>query len=103
MYGIDAMHRLINELIECGSLLKNLTAGIVGGGFIKGNGNSAEVAGMNITCARNILSEFHIPVNLENTGGTHGRKLVFYTETGVINVGMIGGAVLEKDFNALSR
>jgi len=81
-YGMYAMELLIGELIKHGAKRKNLAAKVFGGGnileFRKSNG---DVTDSNIRFAKKCLELEGIPIQKEDLGGYHGRKIMFFTDT----------------------
>jgi chemotaxis receptor (MCP) glutamine deamidase CheD len=48
-----------------------------------------------------VLSDFHIPVKAQHTGGSQGRKIVFNTLTGKVQMKLLQktGAVVNAEIN----
>ncbi|HEY2512561.1 MAG TPA: chemotaxis protein CheD [Polyangiaceae bacterium] len=83
-FGVVACARLIEELVALGSDRRTLEAKVFGGAcVIRSLSTSGVHLGLkNVAVARAVLEQHHIPIAAEETGGTHGRKLVFLTDTG---------------------
>ena len=83
-YGNIAMERLIKEMEYKGATKKNMQAKIFGGA------NQVHwtlnVGQRNMLIAKKILEEEGIKVMAESTGGAKGRKLIFDTNTGVVQM-----------------
>lgn len=81
-YGMFAMELLIGEIIKLGARREKLQAKLFGGGrvlaFRKEDGNVTE---SNIGFARKFLELEGIPTVKQDVGGTHGRKILFFTDT----------------------
>ena len=94
-YGNVAIEKLIDRMYSLGSRKKDLKAKIFGGGAVLKKSNGAmNIGERNIITAMDILSEERIPIISSAVGGHYGRKIKFYTETGVVLVKV----VKEKSF-----
>lgn len=68
----------------------NLKAKIFGGSQkFNAKTDSLKVGAQNVVVAQQILEEQKIHIVNANTGGAYGRKLYFYTDTGVIMMKLI--------------
>ncbi|SMO57949.1 chemotaxis protein CheD [Saccharicrinis carchari] len=84
-YGNIAIDKLIDRLLFLGSKSENLQAKIFGGGEIMHTGNAKTMIGeRNIRIAHLMLDERKIPVVASSTGGSRGRKIIFFTDTGEV-------------------
>lgn len=91
-YGDYAIHLLVQQMVEMtGAKVESFRAKIVGGAA--GLGDSQNQAGPgNTKIAEAILSKLKIPVSGRDVGGSRGRKILFHTGTGRLQV-----AQLEKE------
>ena len=84
-YGNIAIEKMIGKLIEYGSKKNNLQAKIFGGAnLFKHQNTQFKIGERNIEIAINVLKEYKIILNNQNTGGNYGRKIIFNTETGIV-------------------
>lgn len=82
-YGNVAIPKLILEMLEKGSMKKDLIAKVFGGATMLGEGSSVFQTGeKNMAVADRLLKEFGIPVTASSTGGDRGRKIWFDPATG---------------------
>lgn len=91
LYADTAIDALLKELhYEGGS--HNAIAKMVGGAcmFPVYNGTYAGIGEQNITVIRRILKKMFIPVAGEDVGGTHGRSVEFYLDSGRVVVKALG-------------
>ncbi len=83
-YGNIAIERLIVEMVSAGAKKARLVAKLVGGASLLGNSVTTRlsIGDQNVAVARQALEKHAIPINAEQTGGQHGRKLLFHTGNG---------------------
>jgi len=83
-YGNTAMTRLLETMIERGASVRRLMAKIVGGASVLDAFNSARrsIGDQNVIVARDFLRAHEIRIAGDQTGGRHGRKLLFHTGNG---------------------
>ena len=83
-YGNAAMEQLLDEMIGRGALAARMVAKVFGGAcVIPGfTGPRQAIGAQNTEAALNFLAAHDIPVRGEQTGGCHGRKLLFHTGSG---------------------
>lgn len=79
-YGNVAVWSLIRMMVEDGSKIKNLEAQIIGGAH-NPELSHQNMGQENVRIARRILTREKIAVTSEDTGGSKGRKVVYYTHT----------------------
>ncbi len=84
-YGMYAMELLIGDLLTLGAERKHLRAKIFGGGnvlhFRKTEG---DIPYSNIQFSKKFLAMEQIPLLTMDVGGTVGRKIFFFTDTGKV-------------------
>jgi len=84
-YGNIAIKKIIDKMVEMGSIPKNIEAKIFGGGeVIETQSNLFKIGERNIEIAINTLKEHKIKITGQSVGGKSGRKIRFNTETGVV-------------------
>ena len=89
-YGNLSIIRILEELLLLGSKYENVVAKVYGGAqVITGMPTNFHIGKRNIQLANDILKEFKIPVLFSDVGGNIGRKIVFNTFTGEVELHMI--------------
>lgn len=83
-YGNIAIPVLLEQLIRLGCAPQRLVAKIFGGGRVLKtlSGKNGQIGENNIRLAETMLMSLKIPIVGRDTGGTWGRKLVFFTKDG---------------------
>jgi len=85
-FGIYAMERLINKLLELGALHKNLEAKIFGGANLLKSFTIANVGRSNANFVRNYLNQINIPILAEDLLDNYPRKIYFFPYQGKVLV-----------------
>ena len=85
-FGTIATPRLIQRLCDRSARLADLRAAVIGGGRPVFALKAATVGDENIAVALSVLREYGIRVVRQETGGAHGRKLLFNTASGALIV-----------------
>jgi chemotaxis protein CheD len=89
-FGNIAIMKLIEKMLELGADRHNLQAKVFGGGdMLKATSALMNIGQRNIVLAQDMLRDERIPVISSDTGGKHGRKLLFNTQTGVVLVKLL--------------
>lgn len=89
-FGNIAIGKLIDRMIELGADRNQLQAKVFGGGdMLKATSAFMNIGQRNIVLAEDLLREARIPIVGADTGGKHGRKLVFNTKSGVVLVKLL--------------
>lgn len=83
-YGNIAIEKLLERMLELGSLKKSLIAKIFGGADQLGDHGIYGIGRRNVVVAHETLSAFKIPVVASSVGGDTGRKIRFNTGTGQV-------------------
>jgi chemotaxis protein CheD len=83
-FGDMATAALLEKLLWVGGRVENLTAKVFGGAAIFQNQNryAVSLGARNVAAALELLKNAGIPVVAQQTGGSHGRKLIFNTDDG---------------------
>ncbi len=90
-YGNIAIEKLITKMQDLGSKKKDIKAKVFGGGAVlSATAKSLNIGEQNIMVALDILQQERIPIISSAVGGNSGRKLRYYTETGVVLVKLVG-------------
>jgi chemotaxis protein CheD len=79
-YGVNAMERLINDLLKGGARRDRLQAKLFGGARI--GANLKDIGGSNAIFARDFLRTEDITLVAESLGGTSARRITFHPTTG---------------------
>jgi chemotaxis protein CheD len=79
-----ATAELLRKLRRLGSRTQDLTAKVFGGSalFQTQNRYAASLGAQNVAAALRLMKDAGIPVAVQETGGTQGRKIVFNTDDG---------------------
>jgi chemotaxis protein CheD len=86
-YGTIAIPKMIEKMIELGSVKRNLQAKIFGGGEVFGKPNALmNIGERNILIAQSLLEKEHIQIVSADVGGMAGRKIVYDLFTGNVFV-----------------
>lgn len=89
-FGNIAIMKLIEKMIGHGADRRHLQAKIFGGGdVLKATIAFMNIGDRNITLARDMLADEKIRIVSADTGGKHGRKLLYNTQTGVVLVKLL--------------
>jgi len=84
-YGNIAIEKLLKGMLELGCQKRNLIAKVFGGAALWENQPGLlRVGDRNAELARDMLSEYQIPIVGSDLLGGQGRKLIFNTETGSV-------------------
>ena len=92
-FADSAIIELVNQLARIGASRKLLTAKIAGGAHMFGNTQSNDmlkIGERNAAASLAILKQLGIPVQANDTGGTHGRTIELYTENGSLKIRTVG-------------
>lgn len=96
-YSETAIPFLIKELMEAGSLKRNLKAKIAGGATMFKNVESSlmgEIGKNNIRSVKEVLALNNIELVAEDVGADYGRTIDFYLETGELRIKTIGRDII---------
>lgn len=92
--GIPAM---IEEAVRLGAQKSRLQAKLAGGAnlFPNLNVNSVSIGEQNVVAVMEHLAKYQIPISGKDVEGSHGRKMRFFVENGVVTVTAIGKEPIE--------
>lgn len=79
-FGVNAMEKLINEMLKAGASRVRLQAKLFGGARM--SANLADIGSANAAFAESFLQDEGIPVLSKSTGGNSARRLVYTPSTG---------------------
>lgn len=90
-----ATHSLIVQLVQAGAAPHRLRAKVYGGACILTSGfeSKNDLGAANVRVARELLAAERIPIEHEETGGMHGRKLFYQSATGVTTVAKVSRVI----------
>jgi chemotaxis protein CheD len=79
-----ATKALLEKVLRLGCRRPNLRAKIFGGGsmFLNPNRGAVSLGAQNVAAALALMKDARIPVSVQETGGTQGRRVVFNTDDG---------------------
>lgn len=84
-YGNVAIEKMLNEMLRKGAVKRNMVAKIFGGAHQLNRQTDGFLIGKrNAELAVNILEEARIRIATQQTGGSRGRHLQFFSHTGEV-------------------
>ena len=83
-FGVNAMEKLINELLKSGASRSNLKAKLFGGARM--SATLGDIGGQNAAFAHAFLTNEEIPCLSESIGGTLARRILFRPTTGQVKL-----------------
>jgi len=89
----SAVIELINQLVRIGASRSSLVAKIAGGAHMFGrsqNSDMLKIGERNAAAGLAILRQLSIPVQANDTGGSHGRTIELNIETGALRIKTVG-------------
>jgi len=89
----SAVIELINQLVRIGASRASLVAKIAGGAHMFGrsqNSDMLKIGERNAAAGLAILRQLSIPVQANDTGGTHGRTIELNIDTGALKIRTVG-------------
>jgi len=89
----SAVIELINQLVRIGASRNALVAKIAGGAHMFGrsqNSDMLKIGERNAAAGLAILRQLSIPVQANDTGGSHGRTIELNIETGALKIKTVG-------------
>jgi len=89
----SAVIELINQMVRIGASRASLVAKIAGGAHMFGgssNSDMLKIGERNAAAGLAILKQLSIPVQANDTGGTHGRTIELDTDTGALKIRAVG-------------
>lgn len=94
-YGDIAIDVLVERMLSAGADRSTLVAKIFGGAEQFGKDSSYSVGRNNIEVAEQQLRRHGIPIVSASTGGPHGRKIIYHSDTGVVKMKYLNQQVLQ--------
>lgn len=83
-YGNIAIDKLIERMLENGSMVQNIKAKIFGGKSDDTKDSVYNIGQRNSDFAEEYLSDLNIPIVSKSIGGNKGRKILYNTHTGEV-------------------
>lgn len=84
---------LLQKMGEYGASVSNIVAKLAGGAQMfsfSGSSDMIRIGQRNVEATKAVLQQFRIPVISEDTGGSYGRTIEFYSEDGRLMIKTIG-------------
>lgn len=87
-YADTGIEALLREMLGKGASIKNMVAKMAGGArmFEYYKDKEISIGEMNIECIKGVLKRMDIPLIGKDIGGSHGRNVVFYLDSGRVLV-----------------
>ena len=92
-FADSAIIELINQIVRLGASRNSLVAKIAGGAHMFGHSQNSDIMKIgerNAKASLAILGQLRIPIQANDTGGTHGRTIELYTDTGALKIKTVG-------------
>jgi chemotaxis protein CheD len=92
-FADSAIIELVNQLARAGVPRGSLVAKIAGGAHMFGrtqNNDILKIGERNTTASIAILKQLRIPIKADDTGGSHGRTIELYMDTGALKIRTVG-------------
>jgi len=92
-FADSAIIELVNQLARIGAPRNGLIAKIAGGAHMFGktqNNDMLKIGERNAAASLAILRQLGIPVQANDTGGSHGRTIELYIDTGALKIKSVG-------------
>ena len=102
-YGIHAMELLVNKMLKCGALKKEIRAKVFGGGNVlsslNGSSNLGSIGDINVRFIQEFLKKERIPLIAADLGGEQGRVIHFSSKDYSVHVRKVKSTVTKKVSN----
>ena len=92
-FADSAIIELVNQITRLGAARGSLVAKIAGGAHMFGHAQNSDIMKIgerNARASMAILSQLRIPVQANDTGGSHGRTIELYIDTGALKIKTVG-------------
>ena len=92
-FADSAIIELVNQLSRIGASRGALVAKIAGGAHMFGRSQSNDmlkIGERNAAASLAILNQLRIPIQANDTGGTHGRTIELYMDSGQLKIRTVG-------------
>ena len=88
-FADTAIDELINRMVVAGANSYSIKEKIAGGAQMfafQSNSDAVCIGQQNVEAVKNKLKKENIPILAEDCGGSHGRTIVFYPQTGKLSI-----------------
>ena len=88
-YADTALPELVDMVTKAGANRTKLVAKMAGGAQMfnfGGNSDTMRIGPRNVEACKDVLKKLGIRIVAEDTGGSHGRTIELYTDTGVLTI-----------------
>ena len=85
--------KLLEEMVKLGAKRNKIVSKIAGGAQMFNFNDASDImkiGSRNVSAAKETLKKLNIPLIAEDTGGSYGRTIELYSETGILLVRTIG-------------
>ena len=92
-FADSAIIELVKQMTRVGASRAALVAKIAGGAHMFGNtqnNDMLKIGERNAAASVAILKQLGIPIHANDTGGTHGRTIELYIDTGALKIKTVG-------------
>lgn len=92
-FADSAIIELLNQITRIGATRNQLVAKIAGGAHMFGraqNNDMLKIGERNAAASLAILKQLGIPVQANDTGGSHGRTIELYVDSGALKIKSVG-------------
>jgi chemotaxis protein CheD len=92
-FADSAIIELVNQMSRIGATRSSLVAKIAGGAHMFGrtqNNDMLKIGERNAAASLAILKQLGIPVQANDTGGSHGRTIELYIDSGALKIRSVG-------------
>lgn len=88
--------KLLEDMQKLGANKNRIVCKIAGGSQMFNFNDSSDImriGSRNVTATKEVLKSLNIPIIAEDTGGSYGRTIELYSETGVLLIKTIGSGI----------
>ncbi|WP_372994042.1 chemotaxis protein CheD [Lutispora sp.] len=92
-FADTGISKLLNDMIVMGAKKSRIISKVAGGAQMFNFNDSSDImriGARNVQAVKETLKNLNIPLISEDTGGSYGRTIEFYSETGMLLVKTIG-------------
>ena len=92
-FADTGIEKLLNDMIKMGAKQSKIISKIAGGAQMFNFNDTSDIMRIgtrNVTAAKDILKKLNIPLVAEDTGGSYGRTIELYSDSGKLLIKTIG-------------
>lgn len=92
-FADTGINKLLEDMIKIGAIKSRIVSKVAGGAQMFNFNDSSDImriGARNVQAVKETLKLLNIPLIAEDTGGSYGRTIEFYSETGMLLVKTIG-------------